>query len=264
MEAVGLLAGGIAHDFNNLLTVIGGYAELSQASLTEDDPAHKEIREIRRAVDRAVSLTGRLLAFSRKQTLQPRVIDLNMVVRSTEDMFGRLIGEHIEFSTDLAPDLGSVRADPGQIEQVCMNLIINAREAMPRGGSLVVRTANVEVDARTTGAFEDVKPGSYVMLSVSDTGGGIEQDVIPHLFEPFFTTKGDGGTGLGLATVGGIVEQSGGRVVVQSFVGQGSTFYVLLPRLQDAIEEAPATPGSVESPVGWETLQVGEDEAAAR
>ncbi|OFW59525.1 MAG: hypothetical protein A2133_10440 [Actinobacteria bacterium RBG_16_64_13] len=265
MEAVGLLAGGIAHDFNNLLTAIGGYAELVQARLAADEPAREDMREIRRAVERAVGLTGQLLAFSRKQVLKPRVIDLNKVIRSTEEMFGRLIGEHIEFSTDLGPDVGLVRADPGQIEQVCMNLVINAHEAMPQGGRLVIRTANVEIDARTVGVFEDVPPGSYAVLSVSDTGAGIEEDVIPHLFEPFFTTKGEGGTGLGLATVYGIVGQSGGRVTVQSTVGRGTTFWILLPSLQDAIEEeAPAAPAPVEHHAGSGTLLVVEDEAAVR
>ena len=265
MEAVGLLAGGIAHDFNTLLTAIGGYAELVQIGLLEDDPAQSHMREVRQAVDRAVALTRQLLAFSRKQVLKPRVVNLNTVVQSTEEMFVRLIGERIEFSTELAPDLGVVRADPGQIEQVCMNLVVNARDAMPEGGRLVVGTENVEVDSWPTGPYEGVPSGSYVVLYVSDTGGGIPEDVIPHLFEPFFTTKGEGGTGLGLSTVYGIVGQSGGRVTVQSAVGRGTTFRMLLPRLQGEIEtEAPAVLAPVERLVGSETLLVVEDEEAVR
>ncbi len=265
MEAIGLLAGGIAHDFNNLLTAIGGYAELVQAGLADDDPTHKHMHEVRQAVDRAVGLTRQLLAFSRKQVLKPRVISLNTVVRSTQEMFVRLLGERIEFSTDLAPDLGTVRADPGQIEQVCMNLVVNARDAMPQGGSVVVGTANVEIDSHPTGPYEGVPSGSYVVLSVSDTGGGIAEDIIPHLFEPFFTTKGEGGTGLGLATVYGVVGQSGGRVIVQSAVGQGTTFRVLLPRLNGEIEEeGTVAPAPVERVDGSETLLVVEDEEAVR
>ena len=170
-------------------------------------------------------------------------------------MFGRLIGEHIDFSTDLAPDLGVVRADPGQIEQVCMNLIVNARDAMPNGGSLVVRTENVEVDSRMIGASDDVPPGSYVSLSISDTGHGIKEELIPHLFEPFFTTKGEGGTGLGLATVYGIVGQSGGRVTVESAVGIGTTFRVLLPRVKTRSKRRRlATPAPAQQLIGSETL----------
>jgi PAS domain S-box-containing protein len=265
MEAVGLLAGGIAHDFNNLLTAIGGYAELVQVGLAEDAPTRDHMAEIRRAVDRAAGLTGQLLAFSRKQVLKPRVISLNDVIRSMEEMLRRLIGENIEFSTDLAPDLGVVRADPGQIEQVCMNLIVNARDAMPQGGRLIVQTTNLEITPQASGMFEDAPPGSYAALSISDTGQGIEDEFIPHLFEPFFTTKGDKGTGLGLATVYGIVGQSGGRVTVESTVGRGTTFVVLLPSVQDEIEEAVSVaPVSAERPSGSEKLLVVEDEPAVR
>jgi PAS domain S-box-containing protein len=265
MEAIGLLAGGIAHDFNNLLTAIGGYAELIEDVLAVDDLTHKGIVEIRRAVERAAGLTRQLLAFSRKQVLRPRVLNLNSVVKSTEEMFGRLIGEHIEFSTELADDLGLVTADPGQMEQVCMNLVVNARDAMPEGGRLVVRTENVELIYGGTGVYAEIPAGSYVALSVTDTGGGIPDDVLPHIFEPFFTTKRDGGTGLGLATVYGIAGQSGGRITVDSALGKGTAFHLLLPRLHDAVEEH-AAPARVlnDQPAGSETVLVVEDEAGVR
>ena len=265
MEAIGLLAGGIAHDFNNLLTAIGGYAELIEDVLTADDLAHKGVLEIRRAVDRAAGLTRQLLAFSRKQVLRPRVINLNSIVDSTGEMFGRLIGEHIEFSTELASDLGLVTADPGQMEQVCMNLVVNARDAMPEGGRLVVRTENVEVGGNAMGAPADIPPGPYVALSVSDTGRGIPVDVLPHIFEPFFTTKQDGGTGLGLATVYGIAGQSGGRITVESIVAKGTTFTLLLPRLHGVVEDTtPVKPITLEHGVSTETVLVVEDEVGVR
>jgi PAS domain S-box-containing protein len=265
MEAIGLLAGGIAHDFNNLLTAIGGYAELIQDVLTADDLTHKGIVEIRRAVDRAAGLTRQLLAFSRKQVLRPRVLNLNSVVKSTAELFGRLIGEHIEFSTELADDLGLVTADPGQMEQVCMNLVVNARDAMPEGGRIIVRTENVELTTDGTGVYAEVPAGSYVGLSVIDTGGGIPENVLPHIFEPFFTTKRDGGTGLGLATVYGIAGQSGGRITVDSVLGKGSVFQLLLPRLQGEVEELAAPVRIVsDQPVGSETVLIVEDEAGVR
>jgi PAS domain S-box-containing protein len=266
MEAVGVLAGGIAHDFNNLLTAMGGYAELTMMALGEEHPVRHNVVEISRAVNRAGSLTRQLLAFSRRQVLKPQIMSLNDVVRSTEEMFGRLIGEHIEFGTELAPDLGLVRADPGQMEQVCMNLVINARDAMPQGGRLIVRTENMDFAKRGVGIFADVAPGSYVALSVTDTGHGIAQDVLPRVFEPFFTTKADGGTGLGLATVYGIAGQSGGRVAVESAIGVGTTFWILLPRLQAGVERdtvhAP-TPAKHKK-AGSETVLVVEDEASVR
>ena len=265
MEAIGLLAGGIAHDFNNLLTAIGGYAELIEDALSADDLTRKGVVEIRRAVERAAGLTRQLLAFSRKQVLRPRVVNLNSVVTSTEEMFARLIGEHIEFSTELAEDLGLVTADPGQMEQVCMNLIVNARDAMPEGGRLIVRTENVELTHDGTGANAEVPAGSYVGLSVIDTGGGIAAGVLPRIFEPFFTTKRDGGTGLGLATVYGIAGQSGGRITVDSVIGKGTTFQLLLPRLHGAAEEHTAPVRVVsDQPAGSETVLVVEDEAGVR
>jgi PAS domain S-box-containing protein len=265
MEAVGLLAGGIAHDFNNLLTAIGGFAELIQGELTADDLTHKGIVEIRRAVERAAGLTRQLLAFSRKQVLRPRVINLNTVVTSTEEMFGRLVGEHIEFSTDLAADLGSVRADPGQMEQVCMNLIVNARDAMPEGGRLSIRTENFELLRQGIGSFADVPAGSYVVLSVSDTGDGIPEDVLPRVFEPFFTTKRERGTGLGLATVYGIAGQSGGWITVESTVGKGTTFRLVLPRVYEAVEDhAQGAATHSNHFAGSETVLIVEDEAGVR
>ncbi len=265
MEAIGLLAGGIAHDFNNLLTAIGGYAELIEDVLAVDDLTHRGIVEIRRAVERAAGLTRQLLAFSRKQVLRPRIINLNAIVQATEELFGRLIGEHIEFSVELDQDLGLVRADPGQMEQVCMNLVVNARDAMPEGGCLIVRTENVDLPHDGAGAQSEVPAGSYVVLSVIDTGKGIPDEVLPHVFEPFFTTKEDAGTGLGLATVYGIAGQSGGRVTVESQVGRGTVFRLFLPRLDDAVEEqtvpAPVAAGHADDS---ETVLVVEDEAGVR
>jgi two-component system, cell cycle sensor histidine kinase and response regulator CckA len=193
------------------------------------------------------------------------VLNLNSVVKSTAELFGRLIGEHIEFSTELADDLGLVTADPGQMEQVCMNLVVNARDAMPEGGRLIVRTENVELTTDGTGVYSEVPAGSYVGLSVIDTGGGIPENVLPHIFEPFFTTKRDGGTGLGLATVYGIAGQSGGRITVDSVLGKGSVFQLLLPRLQGEVEELAAPVRIVsDQPVGSETVLIVEDEAGVR
>ena len=238
LEAIGQLAGGVAHDFNNLLTVIGGYSSILLGKLPQDSPHRPSIEEIKKAGDRAGTLTRQLLAFSRKQILQPKVLDLNIAVADLEKMVRRLIGEDIDLLTVTAPMLGKVKADPGQIEQVLLNLIVNARDAMPKGGKLTIETRNVvlsEDDARRHAA----QPGSYVMLAVSDTGYGIDAATQPRIFEPFFTTKGPGqGTGLGLATVYGIVKQSGGNIWVYSEVGRGSTFKVYLPRVDEAREEA--------------------------
>jgi PAS domain S-box-containing protein len=265
MEAVGRLAGGVAHDFNNALTVILGYLEILQPSLAESDPRLAQLEEIRKAAERAASLTRQLLAFSRKQVLQPAVLDLNAVVRDVAKMLSRLIGEDIQLRTALAPGLGAVLADPGQIEQVLMNLAVNARDAMPKGGTLVIETADLDVD-RVGAEFGQVaSPGRYVMLAVTDAGCGMNATTMAHLFEPFFTTKEKGkGTGLGLATVYGIVKQSGGFIRVESELDRGSAFRVFLPR---AAEERPRAAGPTMAgplPTGWETILLAEDDAALR
>jgi PAS domain S-box-containing protein len=264
MEAVGRLAGGIAHDFNNLLTAINGYSDLLIQQMEETDPKRQEVEEIRKAGDRAASLTRQLLAFSRRQILQPKVVDLNVVVSHLEKMLRRLIGEDVNLLISLRQDLWPVMADPGQIEHVIMNLAVNSRDAMPGGGTLAIETANVELsEAIPLGAIE-VPPGSYVALGVSDTGCGMDKATKSHLFEPFFTTKEKGkGTGLGLAMVYGIVKQSGGYILVDSEVGKGTAFKIYLPREREASLEAleilPAVP-----PMGGETVLVVEDQGEVR
>lgn len=231
MEAVGRLAGGVAHDFNNLLTVINGYSEFALGKATADDPLRKYLNEIRKAGERAVSLTRQLLIFSRRQALNLRLVDLNEIISDISKLLHRLIGEDIEFVIDLAPDLHQVKADPGQIEQVIMNLVVNARDAMPYGGKLTISTKNNELDECFVRENIGSQLGAFVMLSVSDTGCGMDEEVKSHLFEPFFTTKEAGkGTGLGLSTANGIVKQSGGFIRTSSAVNQGSTFEVFLPR----------------------------------
>jgi PAS domain S-box-containing protein len=264
MEAVGRLAGGVAHDFNNLLTVIGGYCNLCLQKIEEQHPLHKNITEIQKASERAGSLTGQLLAFSRKQVLQPRTIHLNEVVRGTEKMLRRLIGEDIELSTVFGKPLGYVKADPGQIEQVLMNLAVNARDAMPKGGKLTISTANVALDQKSHFRNRILEVGEYVMIAVSDNGMGMTEQIKTHLFEPFFTTKGVGkGTGLGLATCYGIVTQSGGDIRVYSEPGSGTTFKIYLPRT-DAAPEAAGNTESRRMPSGAESILVVEDEPAVR
>jgi two-component system, cell cycle sensor histidine kinase and response regulator CckA len=264
MEAVGRLAGGVAHDFNNLLTAIKGYGGLLMEALHPSDVRRADVQEINKAADRAAALTRQLLAFSRKQVLKPVVLDLNDVVADMESMLRRLIGEDVRLATGLSSDLGAVRADRGQLEQVLMNLVINARDAMPGGGALTVETANVDVRRRFVDRQLSVDPGHYVMLAVRDTGCGMDEETQQHIFEPFFTTKGVGGTGLGLATVYGIVRQSGGFVRVESAPGVGTTIAVHLPRTADA----PATGERVPSPApplaGRGTVLLCEDESAVR
>src|SRR6266852_1549246 len=262
MEAVGQLAGGIAHDFNNLLTAILGNTQLLLRDLPPGDSKRGDVEEIRKASERAASLTRQLLAYSRRQMLQPEVLDLNVVVAEMDKMLRRLIGEHIALAAVLAPDLGRVRADPNQIEQVIVNLAVNARDAMPEGGKLTIETANVDLDETFAQAHLGSVAGSYAMLAVTDTGAGMDAGVRAHLFEPFFTTKEVGkGTGLGLATVYGIVKQSGGYISVYSEPGRGSSFKIYLPRIATPVD-APANPQKGGVARGSETVLVVEDEPA--
>ncbi|MBU0508831.1 response regulator [bacterium] len=264
MEAIGRLAGGVAHDFNNLLTAILGHGELAMYKLHEDDPLRENVGQMVRAADRAASLTRQLLAFSRKQVLQPRVFDLNAIVADMEKMLRRLIGEDVELVIRLGGDVGPVRADPGQIEQVIMNLAINARDAMPKGGRLTVETTEIELDESAAWNHQQVTPGRYVMMAVSDTGTGMDSDLQSHIFEPFFTTKEHGkGTGLGLSTVYGIISQSGGHIWVYSEVGRGTTFKVCLPRVSATVEPT-RIPPSPEPLKGSETILLVEDEEGVR
>jgi len=265
MEAVGQLAGGVAHDFNNVLTAIAGYAELLREDLPGEDARRGDLEEILRATDRAAALTRQLLAFSRRQVLAPRVLDLNTVVASVDNMLGRLIGADVELRTALAPELGAVRADPGQLEQVIMNLVVNARDAMPRGGKLTIETANAELDESYALEHPAVVAGPYVMLAVSDSGVGMDAATQARIFEPFFTTKEKGkGTGLGLATVYGIVKQSGGNIWLYSEPGRGTTFKIYLPRVDQPLELPTPTPAARETPRGTETVLLVEDDDAVR
>jgi signal transduction histidine kinase/CheY-like chemotaxis protein len=264
MEAMGRLAGGVAHDFNNLLTVIGGYCALSMPSIAEDSVLHRNVNEIHKAAERARALTGQLLAFSRKQVLQPRVLDLNDVFRGMEKMLRRLIGEDVELSSTLESALGHVKADPGQIEQVIMNLAVNARDAMPRGGKLTISTSNTIVDQGSQYRNRTLDPGQYVVIAVSDNGVGMTDEIKSHLFEPFFTTKGLGkGTGLGLATCYGIICQSGGDIRVYSELNAGTTFKIYLPRT-DARPDQSDTTHIVRLPRGKESILLVEDESSVR
>ena len=265
MESVGMLAGGVAHDFNNLLTIISGYSQVIMNALQPGDPNHYAAEQILKAGERAATLTQQLLAFSRRQVLQPRVLDLNKLVTALSTMLRRLIGEDIDLQLVLRPDLGMVSADPGQIEQVLMNLVVNARDAMPKGGTLTIETANVELDENYSGRHLAVKPGPYAQIAVSDNGGGMDEATQARLFEPFFTTKGVGrGTGLGLSTVFGIVKQSGGNLDVYSVPNRGTSVKVYLPRIeqQPATVEAESRRKHVAS--GSETVLLVEDDEMVR
>ncbi len=263
MEAVGRLSGGIAHDFNNLLGVIIGYSESIEYRLPPNDPLRKNAEEIRKAGERAASLTHQLLAFSRQQVLQAQILDLNALVTDMGKMLRRLIGMHIELSTTLAPDLGRVKAQQSQIEQVIVNLAVNARDAMPDGGKLLIETSNLDVDEKLANSFTFLQPGPYVLLTVTDTGIGMEPETRPHIFEPFFTTKAPGkGTGLGLATVYGVVKQSGGGVTVESERAKGSTFKIYLPRTyQSVAEPAPDETAANPTAAAGTILLVDDEEA---
>jgi signal transduction histidine kinase/ActR/RegA family two-component response regulator len=265
MEAVGQLSGGIAHDFNNLLGVIIGYSEILEQRLPQNDPLHKECGQIKKAGQSAASLTRQLLAFSRQQVLEPKVLDLNAIVLQVEKMLQRLIGEDIDLTATLGPALGCIKADQSQIEQVIMNLAVNARDAMPQGGKLMIETANVDLDEDYARRHQPQKPGAYVLLTIADTGIGMDAETQSRIFEPFFTTKELGkGTGLGLSTVYGIVRQSGGHIWVYSEPGQGTAFKIYLPRTGQAVQMEKPTPGLAGSWRGTETILLVEDEDALR
>ncbi len=265
MEAIGRLAGGIAHDFNNLLTAILGYAQLAIDTIADGAPGHEEVEEIRTVADRATTLTRQLLAFSRKQVLQPTVLDLNGVVSALEGMLRRLIGEDIELVVQLEAAPGRVKADPSQLEQIIANLVVNARDAMPHGGCLTLETRNVAFDDEYVRSHVGVVPGDYVLLAVSDTGVGMDAETLPRIFEPFFTTKGvTKGTGLGLSTVYGIVAQSGGHIWVYSEVGRGSTFKIYLPHVSESVSECVPVTDATSATAGAETVLVVEDDVSVR
>ena len=265
MEVIGQLAAGVAHDFNNILGVIIGYSDLLKADLGQDHPLLKYAEEIIHASERAAGLTRQLLVFSRRQTVQPVVLDLNVVISELEKMLRRLIDENIDFILTPGSQLGRINADPGYVGQVLMNLVVNARDAMPNGGKLTVTTRNVVLDENYTRSHAGVKPGEYVMLSVCDTGTGISDEVKAHLFEAFFTTKPKGkGTGLGLSTCLTIVQQSGGHVAVHSELGKGTTFEAYFPRVQQALSAPVRAAVTGMGPCGTETLLVVEDDASVK
>jgi two-component system, cell cycle sensor histidine kinase and response regulator CckA len=265
LEAVGQLAGGIAHDFNNLLAAISGYGELAKDSLPLDSPARSDIDEVLRAAERAAGLTRQLLAFSRRQALRPEVVDPRSVVEHMTPMLGRLLGEHIALATTAAADLGHVRVDPGQLEQVILNLALNARDAMPDGGRLSIVLENVDLDGVDTNGVPVSPSGPCVRISVADTGSGMDPETLARAFEPFFTTKGPGGgSGMGLATVYGIVEQSAGRIGAVSEPGHGTTISVDLPRSPEPIAGGEGSSAVGAAPRGTETILLVEDEHAVR
>jgi signal transduction histidine kinase len=262
MDAIGKLAGGVAHDFNNLLTVINGYSDLLTGMLIKGDPRRQLAEEVKKAGMRAASLTSQLLAFSRKQILQPVSLDLNVVIAESLKMLRRLIGEDIEVITSLGFDLGCVKADPSQIEQVIVNLAINARDAMPEGGKLVIETSNI-YDEGQADRHAEFQAGQYVMMSVADTGCGMNEETLDHIFEPFFTTKSQG-TGLGLSTVYGIVKQSGGVITVESQAGAGTIFRIYLPRIEEEVLSIDEEGEMATGPGGTETVLLVEDEDMVR
>jgi PAS domain S-box-containing protein len=265
MEAIGRLAGGVAHDFNNLLMVIKGHTELLLNVLPPSDHVARKIEQIDRSADRAAALTRQLLAFSRMQVLQPQVINLNSIVEEMGKLLPRLIGEDIELVVRPAEELGAIRADASQMEQIIMNLAVNSRDAMPNGGKLFIETRNADLDQTYTASHPLMKPGAYIQLTVSDTGCGMDEETQSHIFEPFFTTKEKGkGTGLGLATVYGIVKQSGGFIWVYSELGKGTSFKIYLPRVDQVEEHSGAATPTAEVPTGSETILLTEDEQDVR
>jgi PAS domain S-box-containing protein len=265
LESIGRLAGGVAHDFNNHLTIINGYCDLILSTMTQEDPNRESLSDVRRAGERAATLTRQLLAFGRKQRLLPSPVSLNQIVSSMETMLRRLVPENIGITTVRAPGLGAAMADTGQIEQVLMNLVVNARDAMPEGGKILIETANVDLVNSMGERDQGIGPGAYVTLSVSDTGVGMDEATRALIFEPFFTTKERGkGTGLGLAMVYGIVKQSGGGIAVRSAPGEGSAFTVYLPRLDGEVSEAPAAPAVEHARSGQGTILLVEDQEAVR
>jgi CheY-like chemotaxis protein len=264
MEAVGRLAGGVAHDFNNLLMVISGYAEVILEGLDLDHPLREKGQAIQLAADRATTLTRQLLAFSRKQLLELKVVDVNAIVRDMERLLQPLIGENVVLATQLCPESPHTRADAGQLEQVLMNLVVNAKDAMPAGGNLTIQTQSIVVDESHRRGQTFIRPGKYVLLSVRDTGMGMDKETQSRIFEPFFTTKEKGkGTGLGLSTVYGIVKQSGGYVMVQSEIERGTTFHIYLPRV-NGVAEKHAAPVPHTALGGTETVLLVEDEESVR
>jgi len=263
MEAVGRLSGGIAHDFNNLLGVIIGYSEEIESRAAKGDPLRRSAEEIRKAGQRAAALTQQLLAFSRQQVLQPNVLALNLLVSDMSKMLQRLIGAHIELSTNLDPELGSIKSDQSQMEQVIVNLVVNARDAMPAGGKLLIETSRVFLDEAQARSLPFLHPGPHVRLTVMDTGVGMDAETQRHIFEPFFTTKGCGkGTGLGLATVYGVIKQSGGVVGVRSEPGKGSTFKIYLPQVEEQLVTPAKDSSTSQISMGTETILVVENEEA--
>ncbi|MEO7972219.1 MAG: PAS domain S-box protein, partial [Thermoanaerobaculia bacterium] len=265
MESIGRLAAGIAHDFNNLLGVISGYGEIVRSGLPAADPLVEDVDQILKAAERAADSTRQLLAFGRQQDLQAKVVDLNAIVSDSAKILPRLLGEDVELSIHLAPAQGSVRADPGQLNQVLMNLVLNSRDALPAGGRITIETSGVEIDAADSASHSVLQPGPYVVLAVSDTGVGMDEATQARAFEPFFTTKASGkGTGLGLAAAYGIVNQSGGEILVYSEVGVGTTFKVYLPRVDPVLAEQEHAPAAVAAPRVAETVLLVEDESALR
>jgi two-component system, cell cycle sensor histidine kinase and response regulator CckA len=265
MDAVGRLAGGVAHDFNNMLTVILGYSQLMRTNMASDDPYRNDLEEIERAALRSAELTRQLLAFSRQQVLAPKVMSLNTVITEMDKMLQRLIGEHIDLATAPTVDLGSIKADPGQIEQVIMNLAVNARDAMPDGGKLTIETANMDFDESYAGQHFGILPGRYIMLAVSDSGCGMSVETKSRIFEPFFTTKEVGkGTGLGLSTVYGIVNQTGGHIEVYSELGRGTTFKIYLPRVDEPCDAGAEPDFRRRATGGSETILLAEDDDLVR